>query len=339
VNILDYRLRLMSIKKNKKAISKFTHALLDILFLRNNRLNSSYSFASVTETNQDYSIVCQEDCVSLLEESCGEGLTVVEDVWIPLVVSVGLEGLSTAGISKIAKSVIIPLADFKVSVYCLSTYKTDYVLVKESDVDMVCRVLAHDFKITKENSLDSEEIIIDPSTIPARSEGDEPRPITHTYTSPANTFYITSMAKSSIETHALSVIDCLFYSEDSVQPNGHESFFSVSFIDNDISMVLDDRLMQKFPPNVLFNIKERWKMVKIGDMPEGLGFVLPGVVAQMSDPIATAQISEYYISTFYYGHTLVPQEDIDQVMNILEQRSTPKAGSNGRFEVKHVPDH
>lgn len=71
---------------------------------------------------------------------------------------------------------------------------------------MVCRVLAHDFKITKENSLDSEEIIIDPSTIPARSEGDEPRPITHTYTSPANTFYITSMAKSSIETHALSVI-------------------------------------------------------------------------------------------------------------------------------------
>ena len=68
-------------------------------------------------------------CIVVLEQSCGEGLTVVEDVWIPLVVSVGLEGLSTAGISKIAKSVIIPLADFKVSVYCLSTYKTDYVLV------------------------------------------------------------------------------------------------------------------------------------------------------------------------------------------------------------------
>ena len=72
----------------------------------------------------------------VLEQSCGEGLTVVEDVWIPLVVSVGLEGLSTAGISKIAKSVIIPLADFKVSVYCLSTYKTDYVLVSIYNINL-----------------------------------------------------------------------------------------------------------------------------------------------------------------------------------------------------------
>ena len=75
-------------------------------------------------------------CIVVLEQSCGEGLTVVEDVWIPLVVSVGLEGLSTAGISKIAKSVIIPLADFKVSVYCLSTYKTDYVLVSIYNINL-----------------------------------------------------------------------------------------------------------------------------------------------------------------------------------------------------------
>lgn len=53
----------------------------------------------------------------------------VEDVWVPLVVSVGPVGITAAGISKIAKSVITPLADFGVSVYCLSTYKTDYVLV------------------------------------------------------------------------------------------------------------------------------------------------------------------------------------------------------------------
>ena len=67
-------------------------------------------------------------------------MTVVEDVWIPLVVSVGLEGLSTAGISKIAKSVIIPLADFKVSVYCLSTYKTDYVLVSIYNINLYLTV-------------------------------------------------------------------------------------------------------------------------------------------------------------------------------------------------------
>lgn len=56
-------------------------------------------------------------------------MTIVDSVWIPLIVSVGPIGISTAGISKIAKSVIIPLADNNISVYCLSTYKTDYVLV------------------------------------------------------------------------------------------------------------------------------------------------------------------------------------------------------------------
>ena len=68
------------------------------------------------------------DSFTVLEE-CSEDLTVVEGVWVPLVVSVGLEGISAAGTSKIARSVIIPLADSQISVYCLSTYKTDYVLV------------------------------------------------------------------------------------------------------------------------------------------------------------------------------------------------------------------
>lgn len=33
--------------------------------------------------------------------------------------------------------------------------------------------------------------------------------------------------------------------------------------------------------------------------------VTAGIVAEMSDPIASAQISEYYLSSFYYGHTMV----------------------------------
>lgn len=71
----------------------------------------------------------------LVLEECGAAeneLAIVDGIWIPLVVSVGLEGITTSGISKIARSVIIPLADFQISVYCLSTYKTDYVLVSIS---------------------------------------------------------------------------------------------------------------------------------------------------------------------------------------------------------------
>lgn len=58
-------------------------------------------------------------------------LSIAEDIWLPLVVSPGSmhTDSDTSGISKIAESVIIPLADKSISVYCLSTYRTDYVLV------------------------------------------------------------------------------------------------------------------------------------------------------------------------------------------------------------------
>lgn len=63
-------------------------------------------------------------------ESCGsrEKVRVVEGKWRPLVVEAGALG-SFTGVSKIAASVIAPLADHNVSVYCASTNQEDYVLV------------------------------------------------------------------------------------------------------------------------------------------------------------------------------------------------------------------
>ncbi|KAF6039069.1 GATSL3 [Bugula neritina] len=60
-----------------------------------------------------------------------EGLVVNKETWLPLVASAGpmVTEHTTAGISKIANSVLIPLADQGISVYPLSTYRTDYVLV------------------------------------------------------------------------------------------------------------------------------------------------------------------------------------------------------------------
>ena len=55
-------------------------------------------------------------------------IEVVDVVWRPLVVEIGAFG-SLSGIGKIAASVITPLADHGVSVFCLSTNQDDYVLV------------------------------------------------------------------------------------------------------------------------------------------------------------------------------------------------------------------
>lgn len=58
----------------------------------------------------------------------GNLVQVTEGKWRPLVVEVGALG-SVTGVSKIAASVIGPLADHNVSVYCASTNQEDYVLV------------------------------------------------------------------------------------------------------------------------------------------------------------------------------------------------------------------
>lgn len=64
----------------------------------------------------------------LKSHGCGNLVQVAEGKWRPLVVEVGALG-SVTGVSKIAASVIAPLADHNVSVYCASTNQEDYVLV------------------------------------------------------------------------------------------------------------------------------------------------------------------------------------------------------------------
>ena len=64
----------------------------------------------------------------LKSHGCGDQVQVAEGKWRPLVVEVGALG-SVTGVSKIAASVIAPLADHNVSVFCASTNQEDYVLV------------------------------------------------------------------------------------------------------------------------------------------------------------------------------------------------------------------
>lgn len=65
-----------------------------------------------------------------------EYLSVADATWLALnVVSGGGSATSAQpiGVTKIAKSVIAPLADHNISVFMLSTYQTDFILVSVTD--------------------------------------------------------------------------------------------------------------------------------------------------------------------------------------------------------------
>ncbi|XP_045390402.1 cytosolic arginine sensor for mTORC1 subunit 1 isoform X3 [Lemur catta] len=97
-------------------------------------------------------------------------------------------------------------------------------------------------------------------------------------------------------------------------------FFAFSLIEGYISIVMDAETQKKFPSDLLLTSSsgELWRMVRIGGQP--LGFDECGIVAQIAGPLAAADISAYYISTFNFDHALVPEDGIGSVIEVLQRR-------------------
>jgi hypothetical protein len=135
------------------------------------------------------------------------------------------------------------------------------------------------------------------------------------------------------------LLDLMLYSKRSAMDG---SFFSLSIINDDISMVIDCRDMDRFPEGTLYHTEGSWKLLRIGEGP--LGFDECGIVAQVSAPLAHAEISTYYICTFYTDHTLLfnvndwmgaihrhlvqgrmlPESSIGKALRLLQERLSSK---------------
>ena len=88
-------------------------------------------FVSVTYTDEELSIVCPESLVP-------EGLEgEVEQGWRCLKV----EGPLDFSLTGILAALANPLAEAGVGIYALSTYNTDYLLVKKEQIEMAIRTL------------------------------------------------------------------------------------------------------------------------------------------------------------------------------------------------------
>lgn len=89
------------------------------------------SFFSVTRTESELSVVCLED-----QAPAGEGVRVEPD-WRALEVAGPLD----FGMVGVMASLTAPLADVDVSVFVVSTYDTDYVLVHAAALERALEAL------------------------------------------------------------------------------------------------------------------------------------------------------------------------------------------------------
>ena len=86
-------------------------------------------FVSLTRTHEELSIVCQQDYVP--------GDIEAERGWR----CVQVQGAFDFSIAGVNASLAIPLAQADISVLAIATYATDYLLIKEDDVERALLVL------------------------------------------------------------------------------------------------------------------------------------------------------------------------------------------------------
>ncbi|MEE6513165.1 hypothetical protein FKM82_020678 [Ascaphus truei] len=138
LQLLEHRVRVTSI--DKAGLWFYTHSLVKLLFLRH---RTAHQFFSLTETPEDYTLMLDEAGFEELPPS--DFLHVADATWRVLnVLSNGClsAGVQTVGVTKIAKSVIAPLAEHDVSVLMLSTYQTDFILTSVGFPADECGIVA-----------------------------------------------------------------------------------------------------------------------------------------------------------------------------------------------------
>ncbi|XP_030918313.1 uncharacterized protein LOC102042531, partial [Geospiza fortis] len=282
----------------RRGLWLYTHPLLKLLFLPQ---RCRCKFFSLTETPEDYTVMLDEEGFKELPPS--EFMQVADSTWLVLsVVSNGREppGCQATGVTKIARSVIAPLAEHHVSVLMLSTYQTDFILVRERDLPVVIHTLAGEFDIYKEEGGECVPVTCDDVSNGFLKPKPPASPTLHPVQSPQTRFCVLTVAPDTLPAIATMLIDVLFYSHAppwDAAPGSQDldsiTFFSFSLIEGYISIVMDAETQKRFPSDLLLTSStgELWRMVRIGGQP--LGFDECGIVAQIAEPLAAPDISGY----------------------------------------------
>uniref|UniRef100_A0A8C6G405 Cytosolic arginine sensor for mTORC1 subunit 1 n=1 Tax=Moschus moschiferus TaxID=68415 RepID=A0A8C6G405_MOSMO len=246
LHILEHRVRVLSLAR--PGLWLYTHPLIKLLFLPR---RSRCKFFSLTETPEDYTLMVDEEGFKELPPS--EFLQVAEATWLVLnVSSPSGAAVQAAGVTKIARSVIAPLAEHHVSVLMLSTYQTDFILVREQDLSVVIHTLAREFDIYREVGGEPVPVARDDSSngFPRAQHG--PSPTVHPIQSPQNRFCVLTLDPETLPAIATTLIDVLFYSHSpprEVASGGPGSssitFFAFSLIEGYISIVMDAETQKK----------------------------------------------------------------------------------------------
>jgi hypothetical protein len=90
---------------------------------------------SITRTGEELSVVCPSECLPINEQ-----VKEVENDWK----CIKVEGVLDFNLTGILSSLANPLAENKISIFAISTFNTDYLLVKSHSIEKAKVVLENE---------------------------------------------------------------------------------------------------------------------------------------------------------------------------------------------------
>ncbi|KAE9282590.1 hypothetical protein PR003_g27369 [Phytophthora rubi] len=258
--------------------------LLELLFYTPSslQLHSDHErlrFLSYVETQHEVSLVFEEQLLTKFPQGALE----FEPLrWKALQVASAGPGAFLSQLAVLTQ-LTTELAKHRISVFQISTYQTDYVLVKVEDLDAAIGCLQSFCSIEMESG---EQLSV--------------------------------LNRTFVRRHLYSLVELLFKPTQLEE----ERFLSYSETGDDISVVTSDEnfldeartLMEQGDQGVLVS-PDFWRPVQIGNTK--LGFAETGIVAGQTRVLVNAGTTVFYLSTYATDFMLIKEDEWDDALPIL----------------------
>ncbi|KAE8898460.1 hypothetical protein PF005_g19155 [Phytophthora fragariae] len=211
------------------------------------------------------------------------------------------------------------LAKHRISVFQISTYQTDYVLVKVEDLDAAIGCLQSFCSIEMES--EEQLSVVGGGDEPEQDAEQKEEPLEvhqHPLSVPDVKLHLVQLNRTFVRRHLYSLVELLFKPTQLEE----ERFLSYSETGDDISVVTSDEnfldeartLMEQGDQGVLVS-PDFWRPVQIGNTK--LGFAETGIVAGQTRVLVNAGTTVFYLSTYATDFMLIKEDEWDDALPIL----------------------
>ncbi|KAF7729268.1 GATS protein-like 3 [Apophysomyces ossiformis] len=316
ITLLHAKVKLLHFPRSH--LPHVTHAIIKACFFHDTK-DERYFF-SLTENAYEISIVANQEAIDndfmpiLLACQC-PGLAVSSDLY--RILQVDDEGGQDSSGKRIS-DLSGPLAQGRFSIFYMSTYQTDFVLIKERRLRRAVHLLQeHGFKFD-EDSLASgiEDTLQQPITEQSNNDSD-PEELFNVLQSEMRCVGLNPHYRSA---WAMTLLKVLAYPELVIDNYSTENtrFFSYTASSEGISLITDNRFLAEFEQDVIFQEEDSASLRVIQVNLAGSNLDRCGIVRSISHPLVTeAHINLLYLSTFKSANILVPAADLEKAREVM----------------------